>query len=598
MKRIYKLFALLPILSVLILTACSNEEEVMQNNTAFEGYVFNVNAYITDGTRATGDTAIKTGWEQGNAIYCIVDNDAANILSLVYDTLARTWDTKPLENAPSFAASGSLKAVYADVLTYDQTKGVRTKGDIIITEVGTYTKSGNVIQFDLPMNNRPVMKFTILGVPDAFPCIKDFRECSYLDFSTMKFTDEGKFGLSNREQAIAYTKDAQGRTTGKKINGAYNYYGYFDDGVTGNFSLATENVSSFWVNNTHACSSLVKGTQYIVKGPNVDASLWTSEVQVIPVAKVNAMTVCAGSVVRLDSLFTYQYGNPKSEPYQVTSSNMTAATPISEQSDKTWLLKTVENEDDRGSSQITITTASASAQFNITVDTRKVVNGIKGLSFKVDSIIKRIVMDNPTNAFAYCADEFFKGTNFAYTSDNTTLATISSGIVTMKEKGTVIITAKNNDNNLQFSFKINIQDIDAYVTATWGTSAYKTEVSNSHGKGVTFTLTNGLGRNVYGMKLSGSTLSDVKEITANSIQVEYVTGTKSEEHAITEFFQVGSSYTAKTNVLKAGEKGTGYYDLDGTDLTWNRNSKATIKYTFNGVQYIKKDIPSQNATPE
>ena len=598
MKRIYKLLALLPILSVLILTACSNEEDVMQNNTAFEGYVFNVNAYITDGTRATGDTAIKTGWEQGNAIYCIVDNDAANILSLVYDTLARTWDTKPLENAPSFAASGSLKAVYADVLTYDQAKGVRTKGDIIITEVGTYTKSGNVIQFDLPMNNRPIMKFTILGVPDAFPCIKDFRECSYLDFATMKFTDEGKFGLSNREQAIAYTADAQGRTTGKKISGAYNYYGYFDDGVTGNFSLATENVSSFWVNNTHACSSLVKGTQYIVKGPNVDASLWTSEVQVIPVAKVNAMTVCAGSVVRLDSLFTYQYGNPKSEPYQVTSSNQTAATPISEQSDKTWLLKTVENEDDRGSSQITITTASASAQFNITVDTRKVVNGIKGLSFKVDSIIKRIVMDNPTNAFAYCADEFFKGTNFAYTSDNTTLATISSGIVTMKEKGTVIITAKNNDNNLQFSFKINIQDIDAYVTATWGTSAYKTEVSNSHGKGVTFTLTNGLGRNVYGMKLSGSNLTDVKEITANSIQVEYVTGTKSEEHAITEFFQVGSSYTAKTNVLKAGEKGTGYYDLDGTDLTWNRNSKATIKYTFNGVQYIKKDIPSQNATPE
>ena len=48
MKRLYKLFALLPILSVLILTACSNEEDVMQNNTAFEGYVFNVNAYIAD----------------------------------------------------------------------------------------------------------------------------------------------------------------------------------------------------------------------------------------------------------------------------------------------------------------------------------------------------------------------------------------------------------------------------------------------------------------------------------------------------------------------------------------------------------------------
>ena len=570
----------------------------MQNNTAFEGYVFNVNAYITDGTRATGDTAIKTGWEQGDVIYCVVDNDAADLLALVYDTLAHTWDTKPLENAPTFAASGSLKAVYADMLTYDPAKGVRTKGDIITTQIGTYTKSGNVIEFDLPMNNRPIMKFTILGVPDAFPCIKDFRECTYLNLATMQFTDEGKYGLSNREQAIAYTTDAQGRTTGKKINGAYNYYGYFDDGVTGKFSLATENVSSFWVDKTHECSSLVKGTQYIVKGPMVDASLWTSEVQVIPVAKVNAMTVCAGSVVRLDSLFTYQYGNPNAEPYQVTSSNENAVKPISEQGNKTWLLQTVENEDDRGSSQISIATDVATAQFNITVDTRKVVSGVKGLSFRVDSIIKRIVMDNPTNAFAYCANEFFTGTNFTYTSDNTTLATISNGIVTMKEKGTVIITAKNNTNSLQFSFKINIQDIDAYVTATWGASAYKSEVGNSHGKGVTFTLTNGLGRNVYGMKLSGSNLTDVKEITANSIQVEYITGDKSQEHAISEFFQVGSSYTAKTNVLKAGEKGTGYYDLDGTDLTWNRNSKATIKYTFNGVQYIKKDIPSQNATPE
>jgi hypothetical protein len=357
-------------------------------------------------------------------------------------------------------------------------------------------------------------------------------------------------------------------------------------------------VSSFWVDKTHECSSLVKGAQYIVKGPMVDASLWTSEVQVIPVAKVNAMTVCAGSVVRLDSLFTYQYGNPNAEPYQVTSSNENAVTPLSEQGNKTWLLQTVENEDDRGSSQISIATDVATAQFNITVDTRKVVSGVKGLSFRVDSIIKRIVMDNPTNAFAYCVNEFFTGTNFTYTSDNTTLATISNGIVTMKEKGTVIITAKNNTNSLQFSFKINIQDIDAYVTATWGASAYKSEVGNSHGKGVTFTLTNGLGRNVYGMKLSGSNLTDVKEITANSIQVEYITGDKSQEHAISEFFQVGSSYTAKTNVLKAGEKGTGYYDLDGTDLTWNRNSKATIKYTFNGVQYIKKDIPSQNATPE
>jgi hypothetical protein len=110
-------------------------------------------------------------------------------------------------------------------------------------------------------------------------------------------------------------------------------------------------------------------------------------------------------------------------------------------------------------------------------------------------------------------------------------------------------------------------------------------------------MTNGLGRNVYGMKASGSTLTDVKDITVNSIKVAYPTGTSSAEKEITTFYQVGSKYSPATNVLKAGEKGTGYYDLDGTPLTWHINSTATIKYTYNGKQY-EKQVVSGNAKPE
>ena len=595
MKKTNKLFALLPLIAAFVMTACSNEEEIAQNNAAFEGYTFKVNAYIADGTRATGDTAIKSEWEHSDVIYFVIDDKVDNILTLTYDTLACTWDTKPLNNAPEFAESGKIKAVYADMLSYDATNGIRTKGDVITTESGTYTKDGNVILINLPMNNRPVMKIVIVGVPDAFPCIKDFRECTYLDFSTMQFTDDGKFGLTNREQAISYVTSSSGR----RISGAYNYYGYFDDDVTGNFSLATEDMSSFWVNNTHTAASMQKGYQYVTKGPDDKdgVSNWTPDVEVLPVVKSVAMSISAGSVVRLDSLFGYRFGNPERVAYSVTSSNNTVAAPVSEQEGKTWILKAIENEDDIGSSQITISTDDGSAQFNVTVDNRKSVDGIAGLSFKVDSIIKRIIADNPTNAFSYCANEFFTGSSYTYTSSNTDLATISNGIVTMKAQGEVIITALNNTNGLQFSYKINIKDIDAYVTATWGAAAYTKEAANSHGAGVQYTLTNGLGRNVYGMKLSGTTLSDVKEIAVTSIQVAYATGTSSAEKAITTLYQVGSKYSPGTNKLNAGDKGTGYYDLDGVALTWHINSTATIKYTFDGKTY-EKQVVSGNAKPE
>jgi hypothetical protein len=52
-----------------------------------------------------------------------------------------------------------------------------------------------------------------------------------------------------------------------------------------------------------------------------------------------------------------------------------------------------------------------------------------------------------------------------------------------------------------------------------------------------------------------------------------------------------------TNELKAGEKGSGYYALDDTPLSWHINSTATIEYTFDGVPY-KKEVPSSNATPQ
>lgn len=609
MKKINKLFALLPLIAAFVMTACSNDEEIAQNNAAFEGYTFKVNAYFADGTRATGDTAIKKEWEHNDAIYFVIDDKTDDILTLVYDTLAKTWDTKALNNAPEFAANGKIKAVYADVLSYDATNGIRTKGDIITTEDGTYNKDGNVIKINLPMNNRPVMKVTIVGVPDAFPCIKDFRECTYLDFSTMKFTDDGKFGLSNREQAISYVTSSSGR----KISGAYNYYGYFDDEVTGNFSLATANLSSFWVNKTRTAASMKKGCQYVTTGPDdkVGVSNWTPDVEVLPVVKSKSMKIYAGSVVRLDSLFTYQYGNPENVPYNATSSNPVVLNPKKEQEGKTWKLNAIFNEDDRGSSQITVSVGDAKAIFNVTVEERKVVDGVKGLSFKVDSIIKRIVADDPNDAFSHCVKEFFAaGSTYTYTADDPALAEISNGIVTMKDVGEVIITATNDQNGLQFSFKINIQDINAYVSATWGDYAFNKsgthkEGSNDvkHDKGVKYTVTNGLGKNVYGMKLSGTTLSDVKEIKVTSILVKYVTGAESDKTPITYFYQIGSTYADKsipktmTNELKAGEKGSGYYALDDTPLSWHINSTATIEYTFDGVPYEKK-VPSSNATPQ
>ena len=62
-------------------------------------------------------------------------------------------------------------------------------------------------------------------------------------------------------------------------------------------------------------------------------------------------------------------------------------------------------------------------------------------------------------------------------------------------------------------------------------------------------------------------------------------------------YQVGSKYSPGTNKLNAGDKGTGYYDLDGAALTWHINSTATIKYTFDGKSY-EKEVKSSNVKPE
>ena len=86
-------------------------------------------------------------------------------------------------------------------------------------------------------------------------------------------------------------------------------------------------------------------------------------------------------------------------------------------------------------------------------------------------------------------------------------------------------------------------------------------------------------------------------MTVTSIQVAYATGTLSKVTQITELYQIGSKYSPGTNKLNAGEKGTGYYDLDGAALSWHINSTATIKYTFDGEPY-EKVVASSNAKPE
>lgn len=247
--------------AVLAMVACSSDiDEIQEATTDFDNLHFTVNVTIADADSRATAAETKTAWEAGDQVYLILDGDKENLCKLTCvttDDLTKTtaWEVSKLSSLPAtFAESGTACAVYAEKLSFAKVTEIRTQGDILYTTKATYTRQGNNVVINVPMDTRPVAKITInnsFDFPDSIR-IKGFKECTNLDFTTMTWSDNGREGLDNAVKDKANT---------------YSYYGTLEP-VDGNTVMVLEDRDrkTTWT-RTFTGKIIKPGTYYTITGP-------------------------------------------------------------------------------------------------------------------------------------------------------------------------------------------------------------------------------------------------------------------------------------------------------------------------------------------
>lgn len=157
---------------------------------------------VTTGCLTRSKSDNKTSWQDGDYIFVSIDASKSNLCKLSFD--GRKWNVEALNNAVSWQNSGTLNAVYADEMSITDGE-ITTFGDILYTKSGSYTKQNGVVRINLDMNQRPVAKIKITGIPDGF-WIEGLREYTDLDISTMTWKQTSSNGVNCSESEESNTK--------------------------------------------------------------------------------------------------------------------------------------------------------------------------------------------------------------------------------------------------------------------------------------------------------------------------------------------------------------------------------------------------------
>lgn len=298
-KRIINILAGLLIIATSYSLYSCNQENIDENTSSqYEDLVFKVSVNNTSAnSRAASDN--KKSWVKGDQIYASIDASNSNICLIEFN--GEDWDVKKLTAQVSFSNSGKINAVHADKLSYIEGK-VTTFGDIIYTTVGTYKKEDNIVLINLDLNNRPLSKIRINGVPDGFYLdgIKEFTE---LDISNMSWSESNSKGqlCSELENENDYTyygliKNDNNNTAIKLINGKGAYY-----------------QKSF-------NKSLEIGKSIIIDGPLINNE-WIAEIPLEGISANNQTILIMGETRSINDFITYNPSNATNKKVNISSSD-------------------------------------------------------------------------------------------------------------------------------------------------------------------------------------------------------------------------------------------------------------------------------------
>lgn len=304
MKRIYNIciIALAAILTQFLLS-CSTDYETDQKTMDFKDLKFIINVDDMSTTRAASDG--KTGWTENDEIILAVDGKNDNLCMIKYD--GKTWGLTSLSNSVNFKDSGRLNAVFADKITYSS-GSITTFGDILYTQNGTYTKSGDVIVITLSMNQRPLAKIKVNGLPEGF-WIDGLLEFTSLNISDITWTATSSKGKNCSE---------------KEDENKYTFYGLLDANG-GNTTIKFINEKGAYYKKTFVGKTIKAGDYINISGPKASSG-WDSMVPLEGLKATSEAKMIVGGIDKIYNYFEYLPSDATTRDVEFSSSNSSIVT--------------------------------------------------------------------------------------------------------------------------------------------------------------------------------------------------------------------------------------------------------------------------------
>lgn len=344
-----------------VLTNCSNEEGT--EKFYFSTLQFNVSVNVpNDATRASLN---RKTWEKGDRIAMAIDGEETNVAFLEYIGNG-DWTVSQLnENTHFSGTSGKLSAVYAENLDY-QMGNVKTGGDILYTQSGTYEIRDNIARIRLSMSERPVSRIAIVGLNSSY-WLENIEECTLL------------------KSLVSMEWDTSVKSEGENNKNVYGdtcvFYGILSPDNSGNTTISLINADGATHKRIYEGKQVKKGDYVILNGPGTDEnSLWKSDVPVKGIKAVkNNIELWIGEKGNIQDLYTILPDDAVNKRVNASSSNTNV---INVNNNETY--EAVE----KGSASMTITTEDGGYSCKVGVMVKSVADYVKLQFWGVGQVIE------------------------------------------------------------------------------------------------------------------------------------------------------------------------------------------------------------------
>ena len=480
MKLYYKaIIAIAAIIMTGFMASCSSDSDENMSATRFEQLKFNVE--VTAGApalKAASDN--KTGWTKGDKIIFIADNQSTSICQMEFD--GKEWQVSKLSENPVFAASGKIKAVFSDNLTYTSESNIRTKGDILYTEAGKYAKKDDIVCISLNMSERPISKIRVNGVGKDF-YIDGLKEFSTLDITTMSWSSENLNGAENREI----------ETGNNSV-----FYGLLPDNGSGKSTITLANENGEKYTRTYD-KKMGAGEAIVINGPlSEEKDRWAYSLNYVTSITLNktSATVQHGDTVKL--IATVLPENASKPELTWTCSNNLAEVKV----EGGYAIVTAKNE-----GNVTVT-ATATDGSGVKAECHIKITPIYVTSITLSQTSLNLMPGEKSTLTASFLPNNADKKQVRWSTSNSAVAEVdATGQVIAKTYGTAIITATATDGSgVSATCSVTVKDVDPTERVLGNRTGQSTTITSSGTYyGVTWTIVNNYPKTVHIVSIAGNT---------------------------------------------------------------------------------------------